>query len=513
MSRVHTTGIDRAWGGRGWLPVLLAVLACLVLTCLLSRGTSGGDEGAAMIFAADAKLRGWHAMLNTPNGGVRAHRLFWVAEKYLLDGFYGLVLPAHFYARPLVRNAVMTVDGSLFMLASAFAGWFFLTAKGHDWRIASLSVAALLLGSSAISFFTGGSIECMMCLFAILLTMLLDARTPLSRWQFAAALACGWCLIFCKEYSLLFLLPLALLLRDRTQRLWFFIAMLAAGIAWLGLLAAASNNHGGGTMGFYRSLLSVHSAGIFLDRVTGQLLSLAFGLVWCFPLLAAAALSWRKNRETLLIKSAAILLVILFLALFPFPYGNGAVAGPRYTVPYLLAFLPEVADGIALLRTWQPRLLLSVPLAVLLFLPAIDYRNSLISRWLPVSNRSVPWPATDVMMHPAVFAWHVVAAKHAHAVSLRPSRDLPYVVTLGEVFPMTGLSRIIYVLDNRGVEPDTRLPTVSAWLVRNGLGNPLPWRILRGLLILLLLGWLTLSALDPVVLARSAGKKLAQEKT
>lgn len=492
MHRLPSVMTDSTPVRRRWPALVALVLLGLLLTGLLSRGTARGDEGAAIMFASWVKDHGWIATLRGPGGELVAHRLFWVIEKYLLDGFLALLLPAWLYGKALVHDAVLTMDGSLFMLAAAATGWLFVERRQGE-RVATLAIAALMLGSSAVSFFCGGTIECMMFLFVTVLTVTLHDRPDLSWRHFAVMLAAGTCLILCKPYALAFLLCVALLIPDRRILLAFGAALLLATAAWL--LIPAAIGHEGGAMTYYSHVASIKSLLMILRRVWGQLVSFGYGLVWTFPLLALVLPVWRSHRRALLVKAAAIFVLLLVFALFPFPYGEGAIAGPRYPAPFLMVFLPEIADGIAALRRSRPAVLLAVPLSVLLFLPAMDYRNSLVTRWLDLPLEAIDWvPNDNVLLQPGLFAWRIVAAQETHQAVFRPSPEIAYDVPVKAIFPMSGLSRIVYVLENAAQLDDSRPLTLTGWLWRHGLAAPLLWRALRLVLFALLMGWVLRAA-------------------
>jgi hypothetical protein len=286
--------------------------------------------------------------------------------------------------------------------------------------------------------------------------------------------------------------------------------MVSGSIIWFFLFMAGAGSSGS-TIGFYQRLVSVETFAVFGGRLVSPLFSLSFGLVWCFPFLFLTGFSWAKNRRSLLLKITGIALVVLFLALFPFSLGTGAVAGPRYIVPFLMIFLPEVVDGLDMLARRRSRLLFAIPLAALLFMPSLDYRNSLISRWVPVPNRDISWPHTDLRMHPGIFAWRVIAARVSEASNIRISPDLPYIVKTDAVFPMSGLSRIIYALDSHSPEKvsspsDPRISRVVQWLASHRLDDLLLWHSVRALLVLSLLTWLVHAAnsLSPVIVLRAS---------
>lgn len=475
-----------------WRWLAFALVLGLLLTCVLSRGTARGDEGAAIMFASWARDHGWIATLRGPGGELVAHRLFWVIEKYLLDGLFTLLLPAWLYGKSVVHDAVLTMDGSLFMLGAAATGWLF-AARRHGDHVATLSVAVLMLGSSAVSFFCGGTIECMMFLFVAVFTVALHGGPVMSWRRLAVMLAAGTCLILCKPYALAFLLPVALLIPERRFQLCFVGALLLITAAWL--LIPAAIGHEGGAMTYYSHVASIDSLVAILTRVLGQFTSFGYGLIWTFPLLALVLPVVRIHRRALLVKAVAIFLLLVIFALFPFPYGEGAIAGPRYPAPFLMIFLPEIADGIAVLKRQRPMVLLAVPLSVLLFLPAMDYRNSLVTRWLDLPLETINWvPNDSVLLQPGIFAWRILAAQATHQAVFRPSREIAYDIPVKAIFPMSGLSRIVYVLENAPQLDDSRPLPVNAWLWRHGLATPLLWRAIRLLLVFGLLGWVVRAA-------------------
>ena len=425
----------------------------LLLACLLSRGTSGGDEGQAISLAAMASERSWGALFKGADGAWAAHRLLWVAEKFVEDWFWHAVLPARFYNVSIFHSGLMVLDGSLFMLASVIVAVGHLLEKGFRWAVAILSTAALFFASSAVSFFAGGVIECQMILYVTVIAALLDQDRPISGSQFALLVAASALLIFCKFYSLMFVLPVSLLLsRARDRCTYLFVILILTG-AWFTVISILGQKVG--SMGtFYTNMIVVKNISEMLTGMAAAFISWPFGLLWCFPLifLAICARDWRS----LIIKSVAIFPMAALFPLFQYWYGAGAVAGPRYPAPFLFILLPEVARGLSMLIGHYRRVAFIIPVLAIFFLPSIEYRNSLVMRWMSLPDDAAQLPNSDPGLHPAVLAWRVVVAKTDGAREFRPSPMLPYVIPTTQIFPMTAVSRVIYVTEHSTDLSDTR---------------------------------------------------------
>jgi hypothetical protein len=360
-------------------------------------------------------------------------------------------------------------------------------------------VACLLVASSGISLFTGGYVECLMSLLIVAITGLLDRREPLSAGLMTLLFLCGFALIFSKLYSAPFLLLLTVILpATPRQKLLYAGLMLAAPAAWLVAQGAVRGpaTHVGMVSFYLKFMNSEH----LLYNAAASIFSLSFGLLPCFPLLASAFLADGAHRRRLAVKLAALGTVLLMLIPFDFWFGPGGTGGPRYIVPFLLVLLPEVAQGLERLACGTGRrMLLLVPLLGLFFLPTLDYRNSLITGYAHQVSQvhpimSIAWPHANPAIHPAIFAWRVETAKMRSDRALVPASAMPISLTLADVFPMTGLSRAIYLLES---PPSGRREALMARnaLQQRGLADIRLWTGLRLLLVAMLLGGLTWAAL------------------
>jgi hypothetical protein len=468
---------------------LLSVFGVLVLAVLLSRGMTGGDESITVEFADLWWRGGWSAIVQTLEMEWVAHRLFWCLEKLALSI---PLLSLRDEAR--LHDGLMVLDGVLFMLAALGLSMHHLMRRGYSPALASLAGAALFLASSAVSFFSGGSIECQMFLYVVMIAIALDPPGAMTGRHFLFLFAGSGLLAFCKAYSVLFLLPLGLLLPARKLQLAYGSWILATGGLWALLAIKIGASTQGGMVEFYTHMTTDLGLPAIGTRFIQFMLSPPYGLLWSFPLLFICVAMARGVTRVLLIKLAGVLWLSVALCLFDFWTGFGAVAGQRYIVPYLAIFLPEIASGLKRLLAYRRMAGVIVPALVLFFLPSIEYRNSQIYGW-NVQSESRGWGFADWRMHPAVFGWRVVAAKNSGAAEFVPSGDIPLVVRTDAIFPMTGISRILYALQEPSKQAYAEQGRARLQLARLGLNNRPLWLTMRTLMILALTVWLSWAAL------------------
>lgn len=487
------------------LTAALCLLA-LLLTILLSRGTAGGDEEQPSAFAMLWWKGGWSVIANKLPLDYIAHRFFWALEKTAWNGF--IILFPGVSSHEILHYAVLVMDGVLFMLAALLIAIWHLHRRGYSWAIACLSAASLLISSSAISFFGGGILECQMFFYVVVIVVAIDAPRHMTRPKLATLLISSAFLIFSRIYASIFLLPLSLLFGRRTRPLYAVWVVGMTGLWWL-LQQAVAGSAPGGMVAYYTqnytdkgdmSLLAIPF------RLGEMLFSPGYGLVWCFPFLFLAVIAAWHDRFTFLVKLAGVLLLAGLLCTFDFWPGWGASAGQRYLVPFLLIFLPEVAFGFRfILNCWRWAGIL-VPLLTLLFLPSIEYRNTLLYNWTDKTHFGfLGWGYGDPLLHPGIFAWRVIAAKERGAVDFQPSADIPLVVHTNAIVPMTGVSRLIYALEQPEIASDPRSHGINTWLARLGLDKLPLWIAVRGVMIAALFVWLFGAA----ALAATAPRRLS----
>ena len=155
-------------------------------------------------------------------------------------------------------------------------------------------------------------------------------------------------LVFAKLYAAIFVLLLTPILPGaRPQRFAFAAIAMGAPILWLALQSGIRGGDPGSMVAFYAQLVTVLSPLHLLKEGFESFFSLSFGLIPCFPLLLLALFVPAAERRTLLFKSLALLSIIIVVLPFGFWFGPGGTGGPRYIVPFLLVFFPEMAQGLS----------------------------------------------------------------------------------------------------------------------------------------------------------------------
>ncbi len=488
-------------GGRGgmFLPFLF-----LLMAALLARGTGNGDEHSAFLRFRELQAQHWQvSRMPAIDRESLAHRLLWVAEKAVWYGALQSAFPGLGMDSPETRW-LMSADGAAFALLAAFLAVRHLVRRGYDASRATLAMAAVMVGSAGISFFSGGMIECIMMLAVTVCANLLDTDGALSSAGLAVLGVMAAVLVAAKEYAFPFVMVLALLLVDRRQRAIYLAFVFCA----TGLLFLAHRAIVGFPVEVAYAGWVVCPPLTFVGRAAELLFSPMFGIVWSVPgvllIFAAPPTAFRSAA----IKGLAVTATSAVVLLVPFWHGAGAAAGQRYIYPFLLILLPEVAGGLGVvIERWRFAPLL-VPLAALAFLPAADYRNSLFERYHdgpevyshpnPVPGQPKVWmdlPVWDIGLHPAVFAWRTVMAKAAGRKHMQAGFTHGPELDVTMIFPMTGLSRLISQLDGGRFAGRADVVSARRRLTQLGLYRPAAWRVVRILAVLVLLGGLTRLAL------------------
>jgi hypothetical protein len=467
---------------------------------LLSHGTSGGDENLPVRASAIFWTEGWSSLWRSSEAPWLMHRFLWFVEKAVWQGVLEIFVPGVLARNSLVADALMVWDDVLFMLAATGVMMWHLLRCGYKWPFASLASAALLFASSAVSLFSGGVLECQMTFYAVVIAAMVDGEALPDTLRWIVLLTASALLVFSKDYALATLLPLSLLFNRPRERWLYAISLVTFAATWALLLRITAGN---GIEDLYENMIAGPTMQGVLVNFGEAVFSFSFGAVWCFPLLAFAFVD-RGSRRSALLKLSGFTVLIAFLALFDFWHGSGAVAGPRYILPFVMLFFPEVASGFAVaVRRWR-WVCFAVPALALLFLPSIDYHNSQAYSWTNVPHSDTGWPHSDPAMQPGVLGWRVVLAKTYGEEKFRPGRGMPVAHTAA-IFPMTGISRFLYLLEGRAA--DSRQPFAQNWLRRHGVGNTAIWITLRDALAGALLLWLFYAAAKVALLAATPERR------
>lgn len=444
-----------------WIAFSAAILVLMPL--LTARGRVGGDElevfGQLNHFYSTG-LSLWGYFESKPVSWL-AHRLYWFLQQYAVVSVvnFGTHL-AGVPDNPFFQQYAVSYSQSLFAWAGMLlCGWYAVLRLKLSYSQACMAVAMVWLTGYGILFLIGNYIETTM-LFLVACRLFLFRENTDGRSHPLVVLglvAVDFLLFAIKPYSIIFTaLTLPLALRSEPSRMRFVVryafGMLALIILWELVIFIVANNYG------YNSFPWDRTPTAILERFFHSVFSFTFGLAWSFPALWFLLSGWRDNGRPLAFKLAALLALQLFFCTLPF--WHGGMAGGRYLFPFLLFLLPEIVHSFQGIAKRLPSTNLLVVLACLLTLPTIDYRNTNSSEYY---NQTVirgvspedqlfladTYPLYDYSLHPVVFAWRVVYAKVSGEATVKVSESVPAAMPIDAIYPMTGLSRIIYLLEVR----------------------------------------------------------------
>jgi hypothetical protein len=496
------------------------IFLVLGLSLLTTRGRVGGDE--LEVFKQVIKLLdsgdGVAVLLGRPDSGglVFSHRLFWFIQQYLVVFVADLIVAVlGVESSVLLRGFAVAYSQTVVAWTCVVMTCLFLVNKMRlRLPLAVLVTTLIWFVGTGLYFLTGNFIENTMALLVIARLYVFYSGKDLSenKRKIAALLVIDLLLFAIKPYSLFFT-TITLLLANgglparRRFLVLYWSSMLVLMALWLSATYLFLGNSWP-----YSSLAWTFYPGIIAERFFHALFSFSFGLIWCFPALFFAFTS-HEGWRTIFVKVGALFVCLLFICLIPFWHGQ--VAGNRYLFPFLLFLVPEIARGFMEFTRRAKRSLLLVPFLFIVFLPSIDYRNTAISEYhdhwaLKAASQTVddadhPVKARlfkddinllyDRTFHPAVFAWQTVVAKLSGTVEYPPANSWSFYLQTRSVYPMTALSRVIYILE---VRPEIG-EDVYKILDRKGLSNLLLWQLLRALILATIIAAIFFCALFQVL--------------
>lgn len=501
--------------------VLGACVLVLVLPLLTTRGRVGGDELDVYLRMVEFQSSGaglWEFISTFSYGDfIFRHRLVWFLEQVTVVEAYAR-LTAWFggQTKPVVREFLVAYSHTLLVWTAVLlsAAYIWKHSGVRKWHTVLL-VYLVWFGGCGLFFLTGNFVECGMALLVVLRLVTVRAAQPIGRSRMAALVAIDCILIAIKPYSVVFcILTLPSFWPDGKERARF-LGTYAFGLT-LVLTPWMFMNGASGSVAVYSSLPWSLSPVTIGERLVHSLLSPAFGVIWAFPALAFAAFSGKGCLRPLAVKGVALLSCLLIFCSLPFWHGQ--VAGNRYLFPFLLFLLPEISRGFLRLLRAQPKFAWVVPALTLAFGPSIEFRNTAVmeySEGTVLSHRGDPSLAPsgtvsqpdrslrsrifsdelpllyDPSFHPAIFAWRVTLGKWIGAKEFRLANSLQDEVEMRAVYPMTAVSRVIFLLAER---PKIGTDAIHV-LEEAGLGSVVLWEVFRAILVSIYLALVTVACI------------------
>lgn len=455
---------------------LVIVIVLMCFAAMLSDGYLGGDEGVVhavvRLFHNDQGMSPatFFATARDANTYLQ-HHLFWSLIQIAVTSVLAVVtdfLDITFSEE--LHNWLLAYPLALAALVSLPVSYRVLRRLGRPPELALLCIGLFFFGGSVIGLLTGGFIECYM-LFAVAMRMLLLTPRPGEQVPGVLLALVDFTLIAAKSYSLIFLLALlpgTFARLGRKERTVYLVIVLSACVLWFLAKSSIPVGERGPVWTVYKSALSPGlSVGLWLTHVGWAVFSFSFGLLWTTPVVLLLFGHARRAIGSENIQKLLGIAGLMFVfTLYPFWHGATGMPGQRYVLPFLLVLLPEMASGLRFLIERSKWMLVGVFACIVLFLPAVDFRNTLTELYASKSAQTAPiirfgnenFPMLDWSFHPGVFAWRVVLAKWNKNAAMSSALYGGPSLDPAEIAPMTGISRVIFAAKSSTVTDLRLLP-------------------------------------------------------
>jgi hypothetical protein len=437
----------------------LITLSILALSAFLNHGSLGGDEGKIVetsIKLVNSSLSALDFLLSTKSDALLQNHLAWISVTSLNIFILNNLL--HFFSIDIpmvIWNWFIAYPPALSAMLSAFTVFKILRLYGNDLKCSIITVLLLYLCTPISSFLTGGWSECY-------LLLLISLRVLISRnFKFGAVepILLGTIdalLIVFKAYSLFFVIivsPIFSKNLNARNKLIYITTFIFISVATLMLKFYMPKEFE--THNIFGPNFQIPDLTTYLFRVSDGLISLDFGLLAMLPfvILIICFNKFKKDINFYLI-TIAFLITVLFLSLYPFWHGALGVAGQRYISPFIIFYAPYIAIAVKIILARFPKIIYVLILLIFLYLPTLNYRNTLIDIYAGSDLDSASqhyfahtnFPTNNPYFHPAIFASRIAMNKFFfHESKILITNNNSYTVTLDPetIMPVTGISRIL----------------------------------------------------------------------
>lgn len=434
-------------------------LSILALSAFLNHGSLGGDEGKIVEISnklVNSSLSALDFLLSTKSDALLQNHLAWISVTSLNIFILNNLL--HFFSIDIpmvIWNWFIAYPPALSAMLSAFIVFKVLRLYGNELKCSIITVLLLYLCTPISSFLTGGWSECY-------LLLLISLRVLISRnFKFGAVepILLGTIdalLIVFKAYSLFFVIivsPIFSKNLNTRNKLIYIITFIFILIVILMLKFYMPKEFE--TNNIFGPNFQIPDLTTYLIRVSDGLISLDFGLLAMTPfiILIICFNKFKKDINFYLI-TIAFLITVLFLSLYPFWHGALGVAGQRYISPFIILYAPYIAIAVKIILARFPKIIYVLILLIFLYLPTLNYRNTLIDIYAGSDLDSTSqhyfahtnFPTNNPYFHPAIFASKIAIYKFfLHESKILITNNNSYTVSLDPetIMPVTGISRIL----------------------------------------------------------------------
>ena len=422
----------------------LITVSVLALSAFLNHGSLGGDEGKIVETSnqlVNSSLSALDFLLSTKSDALLQNHLAWISVTSLNIFMLNNLLNLFSIEIPMVIwNWFIAYPPALSALLSAFIVYKILRFYDNDCRCSIITVVLLYLCSPISSFLTGGWSECYLLLL-ISLRLLISRNFKFGSVNPILLGTIDALLIVFKAYSLFFVIIVSPIFSKKISvRNKFFYSFTFIFISIAILILKFNMPKELESYNIFGPNFQIPDLTTYLLRISDSLISLDFGVLTMPPVIILLIYlnKFKKDLYFYLI-TLAFLITALFLSLYPFWHGALGVAGQRYISPFIIFYAPYIAIAVKIILARFPKTIYVVFLLIFLYLPTLNYRNTLIDIYagsdLDSANQHyfahTNFPTNNPYFHPAIFASKIAINKFfLHESKILITNNNSYTVSL-----------------------------------------------------------------------------------
>jgi hypothetical protein len=440
------------------------VLGLILVAASLNHGSTGGDEGrmiqyGSIIAHSNSYISSYIDLSNTEEA-VNNH-IAWITISSIfirtvdaVSALFGSSLPTPIF------NWLLAFFPAFAAIVSGFFIYKYLKICKISNLVSIITVLFIYVCTPISSFLTGGWSECYLLFFISIKLFTLEwisNRKPNNLIYPITLGAIDFMIIIIKAYSFIWIiLIIPILLQCLKKREFIAYIITVTSLCFLFLLFKLNlyNHQDSNLIGPSFIIPEYYD---YLNRVIGSIFSLNFGILFLPPiLLVLFYLNQIEIDQKFIYLTIAMLVCILFLCLYPFWHGALGVSGQRYIAPFIIFYSLYVSKAVQKLLKTFPTAIFGISLLIFLYLPTINYRNTLSDNYVGHSFSTEnlyqfhheKFPLFDPHFHPMIYSLEVLACKYLSDdknFKLKNSNNFESTFNCKKILPASGISRIIHL--------------------------------------------------------------------
>ena len=422
------------------------IIISFFLSFIFFKGRLGGDDLQSFIFAFNL-IETFNYNLpdylqDPSNGWQFSHRKIWILQNSILISIFKVVNSFIFFDLKYFSNYFCGWLLTFYSFYSFFLFLKILLINKININLSILISISVFFGTSLISFFTGAYIESL-----VVLLILLRLISKNKKIKFLIDVL----LVLIKPYY--FIVVICLVYDDlkisRKSIFYLFSIFIIVVIEKILTFNAFSS--------FVTTLPVKIEVEFMIKNIFNMFFSLGFGIFFTSTVLFFLILIGSEFKT--LFKFSILFLFIIILSAITFWHGQSP--GGRYLVSCLFIFVPEIVESLKRLNNYKIKniFFIAIFLITILNLPSLEYRNTNIKNYSDnavtkgvaesPSDRDIKaFPINDFNFNNIIFAqnifWNKIFKKENKIIKIKN-----YSFKVKNVYPMTGLKRIMFITENR----------------------------------------------------------------